>query len=98
MEDTQFVLKNRQKSLMLIPYVVVLFFLIILIRDFLQPEIYFQNTTPLENILLTFLMLLMLLGFFWFINFSYRKKVIFAHNGITLKSFLRKRLNLIGIR
>lgn len=92
MENTQFILKNRDKSIPIITYAVLVFFLFIVIRDNLQPEIYMQNSTLFERILFTFIMLSMSFAFFYYMNYMFNKKVVFTQNGIILKKFLRKRI------
>ncbi|MHA1672468.1 MAG: hypothetical protein ACTSYI_02475 [Promethearchaeota archaeon] len=94
MEDTQFILGNRQKSLIILPYLVLSFFLFIEIRDNLQPEIYFKDATPFEIILSTIIMLSMAFAFFFVINYFFRKKVLFTQTGIILKKYLRKRISV----
>ena len=92
MENTQFILKNRDKSIPIITYAALVFFLFIVIRDNLQPEIYMQNSTLFERILFTFIMLSMSFAFFYYMNYMFNKKVVFTQNGIILKKFLRKRI------
>ncbi len=94
MENSQFILVNRQKSLIILPYSVLAFFLFIEIRNNLRPEIYFQDATPFERILSTIIMLSMAFAFFLFINFAFRKKVLFTQTGIIFKKFLRKRISI----
>jgi len=92
MENTQYILKNRDKSLPIVTYSALAFILFIVIRSNLQPEIYLQDTTVIERILFSFLMLSMSFVFLYFVNFMFNKKVIFNQNGIILKIFLRKRI------
>jgi len=92
MENTQFILKNRDKSIPIVKYSVLAFFLFIIIRSNLQTDIYLQNTTVNERILFSLLMLSMSFGFFYFMNFMFNKKVIFNQNGIILKRFIRKKI------
>ncbi|MHA1620456.1 MAG: hypothetical protein ACTSVZ_14360 [Promethearchaeota archaeon] len=94
MENPQYVLENRQKTLIIIPYLVLSLFLFIEIRDNLQPEIYFQDATPFERILSTIIMLSMAFAFFFVINYFFRKKVLFTQTGIILKNYLRKRISV----
>ena len=92
MENTQYILKNRDKSLPIVKYSALAFILFIVIRVNLQPEIYLQDTTVIERILFSFLMLSMSFGFLYFVNFMFNKKIIFNQNGIILKIFLRKKI------
>ncbi|TFH27794.1 MAG: hypothetical protein E4G98_05840 [Promethearchaeota archaeon] len=90
MENLQYILKNRQKSIPILAYSGLAFFLFIEIRNYLQPELYFQNTTLLERILSTLIMLSMAFAFFFFMNYYFMKKIIFTQTGIIVKKFLRK--------
>ena len=90
MENPQYILKNRQKSIPILAYSGLAFFLFIEIRNYLQPELYFQNTTLLERILSTLIMLSMAFAFFFFMNYYFMKKIIFTQTGIIVKKFLRK--------
>ncbi|MHA1511999.1 MAG: hypothetical protein ACTSRX_09810 [Promethearchaeota archaeon] len=92
MENTQYILKNRDKSLPIVTYSALAFILFIVIRVNLQPEIYLQNTTVFERILFSLLMFSMSFVFLYFVNFMFNKKVIFNQNGIILKIFLRKKI------
>ena len=92
MENTHFILKNRDKLIPIVTYSVLAFFLFIVIRGNLQPEIYLQNTTVIERILFSLIMLSMSFAFFYFMNYMFKKKVVFTQNGIILKKFLRKRI------
>ncbi len=90
MENPQYILKNRQKSILILAYSVLAFFLFIEIRKYLQPELYFQDTTLLERILSTFIMLSMAFAFFFFMNYYYMRKIIFTQTGIIVKKYLKK--------
>ena len=67
MENPQFILKNRDKSIPIVTYSALAFFLFIIIRNNLQPEIYLKDTTVIERILFSFLMLSMLFVFLYFV-------------------------------
>jgi len=92
MENTLYILKNRDKLIPIVKYSGLALILFIVIRSNLQPEIYLQNTTVIERILFSFLMLSMSFAFFYFINYRFNKKVIFNQNGIIVKRFVRKKI------
>ena len=86
MERSHFILHNQQKSMQIVAYSCLAFYLFGVIRNAIVVE---SISFPVMGMLF---MLLMGVALFLFINYFYNQKIDFTQNGLILKKFLRKSL------
>ncbi len=87
--DDEYTLKYPENAMIYLGYFGLIVFLGLILQTYLNPSKYFQNIY--ELIIYTLLVGLIGFSLFYFINYRYKKKVIFSQNGVSLKRFLQKK-------
>ena len=83
MKNEKYILKYRQKTMILIAYFSMIFLILMIFKDITYPSLAIRIFYILFCISGGF-------GLFYFFNYMYNKKVIISQNGVIIKKFLQK--------